>query len=117
MSEMTKYSNLDPNLAYSWSRAKYTIRLMFGCWDYRLVKVVEIKTNMRGFDVAEAAVATMMEELWGDSDRCPSISLYNIDGDILECDDDEDKGEEWLKELLIGYEIISMEPAGRIGDD
>lgn len=98
----------DPNLTNSGKRAKQTVRLTFGQWDYRATREVVVGGNCTGRSVIDSAVWRAYEELEGD--RSPRIELTRANGDTLLCTDDEDRGEDWLSDMLVAAEIIAIVP-------
>ncbi len=65
-----------------------------------------------GLTVIESAVSDAYDRLpVMHSYEVKYINLHNSNGDVLECTDDSDEGESWLEAMLVGAEIISIEPA------
>ncbi len=109
--------NYDPNLTNSGRTAKQTVKLTFGMWEYRAERTVEVGGNCTGLTVIESAIYNAYEELPKISDgmgsKLPGIVLTRPGGteeDGLSCTDDEDEGDDWLKDMLIGAEIIAIRP-------
>lgn len=102
--------NYDPNICNR-GKAKQTVRLTFGLWDYSTEKEATICGNCMGLDVIEAAVETVFDSLETNDYDVPTINLYKNDEEdhVLECEDDEDEGDVWLKKMLIKAEIIKIE--------
>lgn len=102
----------DPNLVLCGRHADQRVKLTFGNWDYRAEFTVTVGGNCRGLTVIESAVGMVYDRLpvsrgkW----QLAELILTRVNGDRLSCEDDADKGEEWLKDMLIGAEIISIEP-------
>lgn len=120
MSESTTVMDYDPNLTNSGRMAVQTVRLTFAQWDYRLDCTVEVRGNLRGSSVHQAAVRNLFDELLKAAEcqnpRFPiaSITLKRAsDGGELICDDDEDQGEDWLGDMLIAAEVLSIRPLPR----
>lgn len=103
--------NYDPNLVLCGRMAKQTVRLTFGNWQARCVKETVVSGNCTGFDVIEAAVENIYEELPTDKWGSKTIVMESSD-DTLECSDDDGREEMWLKDMLIAAEIVSIEPCG-----
>lgn len=112
---MSEPINFDPNMTLSGNRAKSTIRFVFGQWDYRCERTVEFKSNMTGLSAASWALETLVEQLHDECNGLPALSMFNKSGDELICEDDEGRWDEWLKDMLISFEIIGFEPAGKVG--
>lgn len=102
-----KTMNYDPNIKF----AKQSVRLTFGLWDYRFVTEVDVGGNCKGQSIIESAVDNYFDKLpfvQVDGGDMSSITLARQNGDSLKCDDDELRGIEWLKNMLIGAEIVSI---------
>jgi len=103
--------NYDPNFTLSGKFADQTIKLTFGQWDYRAELVAEVGGNCMGLTVIESAVSDAYDRLpTMHSYEIKFIHLKNAKGETLECMDDLDEGDDWLAKMLIGAEIISIEP-------
>lgn len=100
--EMIKHYN--PNLYCH--VCTYAITLMQ--WDYSHVIIIEVGGNVRGFDLIESAAEAIYDTLEA-SDNCTVIELVNPKGEILICRDDEEEGEEWLKEMIVSIVLIKQE--------
>ena len=108
MSEM----NYDPNLVCSGRFADHKIKLTFGQWDYRAEMIAEVGGNCMGLTVIESAVSEAYDQLpTMHSYDMPYIRLADKAGNVLECADEDDEGEEWLAKMLVSAEIVSIEPA------
>lgn len=103
---ITEYS---PNIA--WGKQKVEIVLMQ--WAYSKKIEVEIGGNCTGLSVLEAAIGRLYDSLLpeGDENDAPAkIVLANEKGDTLECADDEDLGDDWLKNMVVSLQIIAYTP-------
>lgn len=109
---MKETMNYDPNLTNSGRMAKQVVRLTFGQWQWRRTLEVTVGGNCTGFDVIDTAVNNAWEELPAADydDEIARITLLNADGDELYCEDDEGRGVDWLRDMLIAAEIVSIEP-------
>ena len=103
--------NYDPNMTSSGRMAKQTVRLTFGCWDYRKTVETVVGGNCTGFNVIDTAVGRVYEEL--PEERGAVYIVLERGDDTLYCDADEERGEEWLRDMLIAAEIVAIEPDGR----
>lgn len=73
--------------------------------------------DLHGLTVLDCAVDQAYEALeqrgiYGRDDTYALINMPKL-GDpeeILECSDDEEQGEDWLKDMLISAEIVSIQP-------
>ncbi|WP_274712162.1 DUF5406 family protein [Xenorhabdus bovienii] len=106
--------NYDHNLTLCMRNAEHVVRLTFAQWEYRQVVDVVVTANIRGLDVISQAVQNLYDSL-------STISFFNHDTDkddgmaefhvgILKCIDEGQEGVEWLNEMLIKAEIISIKP-------
>lgn len=109
--------NYDPNLTNSGRMAVQTVRLTFGVWEYRAVIEVAVGGNCTGLIVIDCAVENAYESLeqrgiYGLEDTYAVINMPKIGApeEVLECGDDEQHGEDWLKNMLLSAEIISIKP-------
>jgi hypothetical protein len=108
--------NYDPNYTLCGMTAKQEVKLTFGLWNYRAERIVTVGGNCNGFTVIESAVGVAYEELPylgdedDDDDVCAWIDMQTPDGKEMRCEDDECRGEDWLKDMLIKAEIISITP-------
>lgn len=106
MSAEVTVINFDPNMNYCGNMAMKTVRLTFGCWDYRLTVERTVGGNCSGLDNIETAIGSYYDDVYD-----TGITLTReSDGETLLCEDDEDRGEDWLKDMLIAAEIIAIAP-------
>ncbi len=107
--------NYDPNHTLCGRTAKQEVKLTFGLWNYRAERTVTVGGNCNGFSVIEAAVGVAYDDLpylgdEEDDDVYAWIDMQGPDGNTMRCDDDDARGEDWLKDMLIKAEIISITP-------
>lgn len=104
--------NYDPNMTNSGRMAKQTVRLTFAQWEYRKTVEVVVGGNCTGLTVIECAVDNLYDSLDETDFGSVQLELEAMDGsgDTLCCEDDEGHGEEWLKDMLISAEIVSIRP-------
>lgn len=102
----------DPNLTCSGRMAKQTVRLTFGMWEYRKTMETEVGGNCTGLTVIDCAVGNVYDNLPENYYGAASMEMYAMDesGDILLCEDDEERGDDWLKDMLIAAEITAIRP-------
>ncbi|MCF6758284.1 DUF5406 domain-containing protein [Pseudomonas balearica] len=108
----------DPNLTCSGRMAKQTVRLTFGMWHYRQVIEVEVGGNCTGLTVIDCAVGNAYDTLeqhaiYGSDETYAVIDMPDPSNpeEVLECaDDDMQRREEWLKDMLIAAEIVAIRP-------
>jgi hypothetical protein len=104
----------DPNLTKCGRMAKQRVKLTFGTWHYRAEHIVEVGGNCTGYDVIGTAVNSLYWKLEEEAEKAEEeieFVLTAANGDTLSCDDDEQRDTDWLKDMLIGAEIISIEPS------
>lgn len=104
--------NYDPNMVLCGRMAKQTVRLTFGIWEYRCTKEVVVGGNCTGLQVIETAVESLYDKLPEDEWGVKFITMES-EKENHENSDEEERGEEWLKDMLIAAEIITIEPYGR----
>lgn len=104
--------NYDPNLTNSGRMAKQTVRLTFAQWEYRKTIETEVGGSCTGLTVIECAVDNVYESLPEDHHGCVYLEMEetNGSGDTLTNVDDEDRGDEWLKDMLVCAEIVDIRP-------
>ncbi|CVE75130.1 DUF5406 family protein [Serratia bockelmannii] len=106
--------NYDPNYTLCGRMVKQTVRLTFGQWKYRTSVDVVVGGNSNGFSVIETAIGVAYEQLGtipffnDDTGKDDEMAVINVGN--LQCMDECLEGEDWLKEMLIGAEIINIEP-------
>lgn len=115
--------NYDPNFAHS--MAKKTVRVTLGSWDYRKVIDVTIGGNTIGLSVIESACRSIWEDLpVVGSDVFPEeggiaqlvMTRPSEDGsgeDTLIIDDEDERGEDWIADMVLAAEIVSIVPEER----
>lgn len=104
--------NYDTNLVTGGRMAKQRVRLVFGWLEYRKTMEVDVGGNCTGLTVIRAAVNNAFEELPAESyagDAWAYIVLGEGEKTCMVSDEDGD-GEDWLADMLISAEIISIEP-------
>ncbi len=104
--------NYDPNMTNSGRMAKQTVRLTFGMWEYRKTVETEVGGNCTGLTVIDCAVSNVYEELPENRYGATYLVMKSLADpeDTLQCEDDEDQGGYWLKDMLVGAEIIAIRP-------
>lgn len=101
--------NFDPNFTMCLHQARKTIRCTFGLLDYRKTVEVAIAGNAIGFSCIEAAIVEIYEQS-EEAGEARIDLVRESDGEVLICIDDEDRGYDWLCDMLIAAEIIGIEP-------
>jgi hypothetical protein len=107
---MNALANYDPNLRW----AKQHVRLTLKQRDYTATLDTTVHGNCRGFEIFESAIGNAFEELptrTRSGVTLPYVVLAGEEGESLECEDDEDRREDWLGEMVVAIEIIEQVPA------
>lgn len=104
----THIEEYSPNIRSS-ALHKQTVELVLMQWWYKAVYQVEIKTNLTGVALLDAAIESLYfdEIAPADDDKVASITLSDADGGELICDDDDLREEDWLKEMVISARIVT----------
>lgn len=108
--------NYDPNVV---GYTRQTVRLTFASWEARRVMEVDVLGGT-GFHVIEGAISLAYESLpdrtyetlTSEPITVAVLELTYPDGDVLICEDEEQAGEDWLREMLIGAEIVALADGG-----
>ena len=120
---MPEIMDYDPNLTNSGNVATQLVRLTFGMWKYRAVIEVPVGGNCTGLTVIDCAVSNAYDGLeqrgiMGSKKTYAVLNMPSLEDpeDFLECDEDEShnghlRGEDWLKDMLVAAEIVSITPA------
>jgi Lar family restriction alleviation protein len=102
----------DPNRSISDNQL---VRLKFQQWSSSRTFDVAVSGNTRGVDVIEAAIMDVYSKLstvavgFGNESSIAVLELFDSEGNTLELEDDEESAEDWLKEMLVSAEIISLD--------
>jgi hypothetical protein len=86
------------------------VDITFMAWGYSMTFTTRISGNRRGWDVIEAAVGVIYDQLPTFRNEIASIELANAAGEKLLVEDEEDIGEDWLKNMIVSASIIAWEP-------
>ena len=100
--------NYDPNMTNSGRMAKQTVKLTFQQWEYKAEMIKVVGGNCTGMTVIDCAVGNAYENL-PDDRGYPYIVMTDADGNTLQCDDYEERGDDWLKDMLVRAEITAIE--------
>lgn len=99
--------NYDPNMTLCGRMAKQTVNLTFQMWEYTAERTVVVGGNCTGVAVIDCAVEIVYEGLEDDRGYA-YIDMKDRDGNELQSTD-EGQGEDWLKDMLVKAEILSIE--------
>lgn len=100
---------MDPN--ENWGRK--TVRMKFMQWDYSTELTAVVGGNTLGFSVIETALSSTYDDLPKGEYNEVQLILKRANGDELLCCDEEDRGDEWLGDMLVAAEIIKIEMESR----
>lgn len=103
--------NYDPNLTNSGRMADQLVKLTFAQWEYRVEMTATVGGNCTGLDVLRSAVGNVFDKLpyrTIGTHEITEIVLTNAAGDTLSCEDEDEKGEAWLADMLIKAEIVEI---------
>lgn len=95
-----------PNI--QWGKQQVEIVLMQ--WGYRESFKIFVGGNCHGLSVIECAVGILYDNLLTEGSEDPAKVVLVKGNDSLHCTDDEDRGEEWLKNMIVSAQIIDWIP-------
>ena len=105
----------DPNIRWAEQRVRITLKQ----WDYTATLETTVGGNCQGFEIFECAISNAWEEL-PIREKCGDdyayVTMTRSNGDALECEDDELNGEDWLKQMVVGIEIVAQEAEQKGGE-
>lgn len=99
-------TELDPNIRWG----KKTIRMTFMQWGYKAVHEASVGGNCSAMSNLDAALSNVYDTLPPDNWGVPYIVMEDGKGDSLQNGDDEGRSEDWLMDMLVSAELISVEP-------
>lgn len=102
----TQIAEYDPDIR--WQKQAVEITLMQ--WDHSAVFRVSVGGNCHGMDVIDCAIGIIFESLPEDEYGLPKVTLTGPTGDTLPCVDDDERGEDWLKNMIVSAKILGYEP-------
>lgn len=104
MERLTEYN---PEISF----AEQKVRVTFMAWDYSVVKEAIVVGNCRGMTILDSAIERIYDDLPTIPyyDEGARLVMHNPKGDELECDDDEMRGYDWLKDMAVSAEIVTHE--------
>jgi len=107
--------NYDPNLTNSGRMATQTVKLEFQLWESKAYYEIKVGGNCTGLTVIDCAVSNLYDKLPSlyENADLPYILLEDEKGNTLETADEDEKGEDWLKDMLVKAEIVKIEPDTR----
>lgn len=93
-----------PNI--KWGKQHVEIVLMQ--WGYSEKFTVDVGGNCTGFDVLGTAIGNLYSKL-PETDGSPFVTLKKGD-DTLICHDEEERDEDWLKDMVVSCQIVGWTP-------
>lgn len=95
-------ANHNPNNEYGSSIVEVVLKV----WGYAKTISVPVRGNLRGFNVIEAAIERIYDDLSAAGDP-PSITLVNDRGETLRCEEAEERWRdvEWVKSMVVSATI------------
>jgi Family of unknown function (DUF5406) len=101
--------NYDPNLTYSGRMATQRVKLKFQQWGYSRTETVDVGGNCLGAAIFETAIGIVYDRLIKDLDKRDIAAIILKDGkQSLECEDDDNRGEDWLADMCVSAQIMSI---------
>lgn len=99
-------TEFDPNIRWG----KNTLRLTFMQWEYKVTHEITVGGNCYAMSNLDSALTAIYDKLPVDEWGIPYIILEDNNGDTLQTGDTEGKNEDWLMNMLVSTEVISIEP-------
>ena len=84
-----------------------TVRLTFQVWEHQVDKVVSVGGNCSGFSVIESAVCNLFDKLDTQNRLGDLVPFIDING--CTCFDEDEREEEWLKDMLVSAAIVEVQ--------
>ena len=100
--------NYDPNIY--WSRHTYKVTLQ--CWEYVGSITCDMGGNLKGFEVMQAAIEGIADDLYEKYGENPTIELTKtVEGEThtLYCQPDGEDIDRWLLSMVVAVELIKYE--------
>lgn len=102
-------SSYDPNITW----AEHRVRVTLMQWGYKAVLETTVKGNCKGFEIFDSAIDGVYSELPKRDftrlgDEVAYVILSKNEYDKLEIEDEMLDYEDWVKEMVVAIEIISV---------
>lgn len=97
----------DPN---HWGLDAHVVEVVLRQWDYSATHVLEVKGGATGFSLLENAICLLywcLEEEF-EAGSLVQVILTDPEGNTLLCEDEEDREDEWLKDLVVSVRILEQ---------
>lgn len=95
----------DPNTVHDLDTAQEW-ELRFSQWDYHCEHTVTCRSNCGGLMDIQHAVDQLYTELPENARGQAAITLKDADGEELYCEDLDERGEDWLADMLTGARFL-----------
>lgn len=103
---MTIIAEYSPNIRWG----QQHIELVLKQWAYAATFVIDVGGNCTGFGVLETAIGSLYDKLPEDEHGAVYLELTRGDGDTLRIEDDDGRGEDWLKDMIVSASVIGWTP-------
>jgi hypothetical protein len=90
----------------------HVVKVTFQQWEYKTTVTTKVGGNCKGMTILETAIGNIYEQM-GDQGDPDTICLKSPNGDTLYCTDDEQRGEEWLKDMVVAVTVTDFVPEAR----
>ncbi len=101
MADLIEY---DPNVY----PAEITYRLVFQQWGFRAEFLSQARGHVRGLNGLTSAIDDLYERLEEEGNSVATILLTDAEGNTCECRDDDGDEADWLVDMLVCAEIVSV---------
>jgi hypothetical protein len=97
-----------PNI--KWGHQHVEVVLMQ--WGYSKTIKVDVGGNCHGMSVIDCAAGIICDQLYDEAevDGAITLVLENAAGDTLLCEDEEDRGLDWIKDMIVSAQIVGWTP-------
>jgi len=97
----------DPNVA----TCTHRVRIHYAQFDHQLQVEIDVPGSDRGLEAMEWALELHWEQLALAEPGAPRLELTNAAGEVLVVQDDALMQADWLKDMVVGLEIVAILPA------
>lgn len=84
---------------------KSVVEIILKQWRYEKAFTIHVGGNCRGFDVLDAAVGMVYDHIMDTTDNA-AVTLIDPEGKTLLCEDDEERGDDWIKGMVASIRIV-----------
>lgn len=86
----------------------HQVEITLQCWEYSKTFIVEMQNNLRGLEVVNYTLEKLDLDFYNKLGSGYEIELEGSNGDSLLLSDDEEQGEDWLKQYLVEYRVLKF---------